>query len=61
MICSKFTQLPTINLEVLYSMKNKLIAAGIISGTLLSYSSNTFADTLRFQMYQNGQNSRLII
>ncbi|QEL82280.1 hypothetical protein DN407_27220 (plasmid) [Bacillus sp. JAS24-2] len=29
-------------------MKNKLIAAGIITGTLLSYSSNIFADTLRF-------------
>ncbi|PED40339.1 S-layer homology domain-containing protein [Bacillus cereus] len=30
-------------------MKNKLIAAGIVTGTLLSYSSNIFADTLRFQ------------
>ncbi|WP_116777475.1 S-layer homology domain-containing protein [Bacillus thuringiensis] len=29
-------------------MKNKLIAAGIITGTLLSNSSNIFADTLRF-------------
>ncbi|EJR72166.1 hypothetical protein IK7_05992, partial [Bacillus cereus VD156] len=29
-------------------MKNKLIAAGIITGTLLSYSSNIFADTGRF-------------
>ncbi|MEI5887859.1 S-layer homology domain-containing protein [Bacillus albus] len=29
-------------------MKNKLIAAGIVTGTLLSYSSNIFADTLRF-------------
>lgn len=29
-------------------MKNKLITAGIITGTLLSYSSNIFADTLRF-------------
>ncbi|PFN28258.1 cell wall hydrolase [Bacillus cereus] len=29
-------------------MKNKLIAAGIITGTLLSHSSNIFADTLRF-------------
>ncbi|MED2795377.1 hypothetical protein P4256_27460, partial [Bacillus wiedmannii] len=25
-------------------MKSKLIAAGILTGTLLSYSSNTFAD-----------------
>ncbi|MCM3223926.1 S-layer homology domain-containing protein, partial [Bacillus cereus] len=30
-------------------MKNKLIAAGIVTGTLISYSSNIFADTLRFQ------------
>ncbi|PFV87182.1 cell wall hydrolase [Bacillus thuringiensis] len=30
-------------------MKNKLIVAGIVTGTLLSYSSNSFADTLRFQ------------
>ncbi|MGA5662839.1 S-layer homology domain-containing protein, partial [Bacillus bombysepticus] len=29
-------------------MKNKLVAAGIITGTLLSYSSNIFADTLKF-------------
>ncbi|MGQ7871494.1 S-layer homology domain-containing protein [Bacillus sp. 1A] len=29
-------------------MKNKLIAAGIVTGALLSYSSNIFADTLRF-------------
>ncbi|MEK5131994.1 S-layer homology domain-containing protein [Bacillus sp. FSL W8-0640] len=29
-------------------MKNKLIAAGIVTGTLLSYSSNIFADTLKF-------------
>ncbi|PFA67233.1 S-layer homology domain-containing protein [Bacillus cereus] len=29
-------------------MRNKLIAAGVITGTLLSYSSNIFADTQRF-------------
>ncbi|PEX06995.1 cell wall hydrolase, partial [Bacillus cereus] len=29
-------------------MKNKLIAAGIVTGALLSYSSNIFADTMRF-------------
>ncbi|MDM5431160.1 N-acetylmuramoyl-L-alanine amidase [Bacillus mycoides] len=29
-------------------MKHKIIAAGILAGSLLSYSSNTLADTLKF-------------
>ncbi|MEB9921111.1 S-layer homology domain-containing protein, partial [Bacillus cereus] len=29
-------------------MKSKLIATGIIAGSLLSYSSNIFADTHKF-------------
>ncbi|MED2184787.1 S-layer homology domain-containing protein, partial [Bacillus wiedmannii] len=29
-------------------MKSRLIATGIIAGSLLSYSSNIFADTRKF-------------
>ena len=47
--------------EVFILMKHKLIATGILAGSILSYSSNILADTHKFLMFLYGLINLLII